>query len=66
LKTWKPYERWAVYLFFGLIAVIAFQVFLKHTAVIARGILKFAQTSSRAVLHVGGMYFSDCKMKQKK
>jgi hypothetical protein len=46
-------------------AVIALQVFIKHTAVIARRILKYAQMSSRAVLHVEEMYFSDCKMKQK-
>jgi hypothetical protein len=44
-------------------AVIAFQVFIKHTAVIARR--KYAQMSSRAVLHVEGMFFSDCKMRQK-
>jgi hypothetical protein len=40
-------------------AVIAFQVIIKHTAVIA-------QMSSRAVLHVEGMYFSDCKNETKK
>jgi hypothetical protein len=33
-------------LFFGLMAVIAFQVFIKHKAVIARRILKYAQMSS--------------------
>jgi hypothetical protein len=33
-------------------AVTAFQVFIKHTAVIARRKLKDAQMSSRAVLHV--------------
>jgi hypothetical protein len=42
-------------------AVIAFQVFIKHMAVIARRILKYAQMSSRAVLHLGGMHFSDYK-----
>jgi hypothetical protein len=47
-------------------AVIAFQVFIKHTAVIARRILKYAQMSSRAVLHVEAMYFSDCKNETKK
>jgi hypothetical protein len=46
-------------------AVIAFQVFIKHTAVLARRILKYAQKSSRAVLHVEGMYFSDCKTETK-
>jgi hypothetical protein len=46
-------------------AVIAFQVFIKHMAVIARRILKYAQMSSRAVLHVEGMYFSDCKNETK-
>jgi hypothetical protein len=73
LGNWKlgiverlPYERWFVYLFFGLMAVIAFQVFIKHTAVIARRILKYAQMLSKAVLHVEGMYFSDCKNETKK
>jgi hypothetical protein len=42
-------------------AVIAFQVFIKHTIFVARRILKYAQMSSRTVLHVEGMYFSDCK-----
>jgi hypothetical protein len=42
-------------------AVIVFQFFVKHTAVIARWILEYAQISSRAVLHVEGMYFFDCK-----
>jgi hypothetical protein len=38
-KTWKlAQERWVVYLFFELIAVIAFHFFIKHTAVIARRI----------------------------
>jgi hypothetical protein len=46
-------------------AVIAFQVFIKHTAVIARRILKFAQMSSRTVLHVAGVYISDCKNETK-
>jgi hypothetical protein len=46
-------------------AVIAFQVFIKHTAVIARRILKYAQMSSRTVLHEEGMYFSDCKNETK-
>jgi hypothetical protein len=46
-------------------AVISFQVFTKHTAVIARRILKYAQMSSRAVLHVRRMYFSDCKNETK-
>jgi hypothetical protein len=32
-------ERWVVYLFYELMAVIAFQFFIKHTAVIARRIL---------------------------
>jgi hypothetical protein len=32
-------ERWVVDIFYGLMAVIAFQVFIKHTAVIARRIL---------------------------
>jgi hypothetical protein len=31
-------ERWVVYLFYGLVAVIAFQVFIEHSAVIARRI----------------------------
>jgi hypothetical protein len=61
-----PYERWVVYLFFGLMAVIPFQGFIKHTTVIARKILKYAQLSSQAVLHVGGMYFTDCKNETKK
>jgi hypothetical protein len=52
-----PYERWVIYLFSGLIAVIVFQVFIKHTAVIARKILKYAQMKSRAVLHVDEMYY---------
>jgi hypothetical protein len=39
-------------------AVIAFQVFIKHTAVIDRRILKYAHMSSKAV---EGMSFSDCK-----
>jgi hypothetical protein len=47
-------------------AVIAFQIFIRHTAVIARRILKYAQMSSRTVLHVEGMYFSDCKNETKK
>jgi hypothetical protein len=47
-------------------AAIAFQVFIKHTAVIARWILKYSQMSSRTVLHVEGMYFSDCKQPEKK
>jgi hypothetical protein len=42
-------------------AVIGFHVFIKHTAVIARRILKYAQMSSKAVLHVEGLYFSNCK-----
>jgi hypothetical protein len=42
-------------------SVIVFQVFIKHTAVIARRILRYAQMSSRAVLHVEEMYFLDCK-----
>jgi hypothetical protein len=42
-------------------AVISFQFFIKHTAVIARRIVIYAQMSSRAVLHVEGMYFSDSK-----
>jgi hypothetical protein len=46
-------------------AVIAFQVFIKHTAVIARRKLKYAQMSLRAVLHVEEMYFSDCKNETK-
>jgi hypothetical protein len=46
-------------------AVIVFHVFRKHTAVIARRILKYAQMSSRAVLHVEGMYFSGCKNETK-
>jgi hypothetical protein len=44
-------------------SVIAFQVFMKHTAVIARRILKYAQMSF--ALHVEGMYFSDCKNETK-
>jgi hypothetical protein len=47
-------------------AVIAFQVFIKHTEVIARRKLKYAQMSSRAVLHEEEMYFSDCKNETKK
>jgi hypothetical protein len=47
-------------------AVIAFQVFTKHTAVVARRLLKYAQMPSRAVLHVEGMYCSDCKNETKK
>jgi hypothetical protein len=43
-------------------AAIAFQVFILHKAVIARLILKYAQMSSRAVLHVEGILF----FKQKK
>jgi hypothetical protein len=35
-------------------------------AVIALGILKYAQMSSRAVLHVEGMYFLDRKNETKK
>jgi hypothetical protein len=69
LKTWncsKAFERWVVYLFFGLMAFIASQVFIKYTAVIARRILKYAQKSSRAVLHVEGKYFLDCKNETKK
>jgi hypothetical protein len=46
-------------------AVIAFQVFIEQTAVIARSILKYTQMSSRAVLYVEGMYFSDCKHETK-
>jgi hypothetical protein len=46
-------------------AAISFQVFKKHRAVIARRILKRAQMSSRAVSHVEGMYFSDCKNETK-
>jgi hypothetical protein len=42
-------------------AVIAFQVFIKHTAVIARRILRYAPMSSRAVFHMEGMYFSGYK-----
>jgi hypothetical protein len=68
-QVWKverlPNERWVVYLFFGLMAVFAFQVFIKHTAVIARRILTYVKLSSRAVLHVEGMYFSDCKNERK-
>jgi hypothetical protein len=61
-KTWKlAQERWVVYLFYEQMAAIAFQFFIKHTTVIARRILQYAQMSSRAVLHVEGMYFSDCK-----
>jgi hypothetical protein len=60
-----PHERWVVYLFFGLMADIAFQVFMKHTTVFSRKILKYAQISSRTVLHVEGMYFSDCKNETK-
>jgi hypothetical protein len=43
-----------------------FQVFIKQTADIARRIFKYAQMSSRAVLHVEGMYFSDRKNETKK
>jgi hypothetical protein len=46
-------------------AAIAFQVFIKHTAVIARRILKYSQMLSRAVLRVEGMYSSDCKNETK-
>jgi hypothetical protein len=46
-------------------ADIAFQFFIKHTAVIACRILKYAKMSSRAVLHVEGMYCSDCKNEKK-
>jgi hypothetical protein len=46
----QTYERWVIYLFFGLMSVIAFQV-------IARRILKYARMSSRAVLHVEGILF---------
>jgi hypothetical protein len=61
-----PYERRVINLFFGLMAVIAFRVSIKHTAVIAGRILKYAQMSLRAVLHVEGMHFSDCKNETKK
>jgi hypothetical protein len=47
-------------------AVIAFEVFVKHTTVIARRILRCAQMSSRAVLRVEEMYCSDCKNETKK
>jgi hypothetical protein len=47
-----PYERWVVYLFFGLMAVIAFQVIRQLLLV-----LKYAQMSSRAVLHVEEIVF---------
>jgi hypothetical protein len=47
-------------------AVIAFQVFIKHSAVIARRVLKYAQMSSRAGLHVEGIYFSVCQNEKKK
>jgi hypothetical protein len=46
-------------------AVIAFQVFINHMAVVARMILRYVQMSSRPVLHVEGMYFSDCKNETK-
>jgi hypothetical protein len=44
-------------------AIIALHIFIKHMAVIviACRILKYAHMSSRVVLHVEGMYFSDCK-----
>jgi hypothetical protein len=48
-----------------LMAIIAFHIFIKHTAVITRRILKYFQMSPRAVLHVEGMYFSDCKNETK-
>jgi hypothetical protein len=66
-KTWKPYDRWVVTCLhiLRLKAAIAFQVFIKHTAVISRRILKYSQMSSRAVLHVEGMYFSDFKNETK-
>jgi hypothetical protein len=51
-----PYERWVVYLCFGLMAVIVFQVFILYTTVFTRMILKYAQKSSRAVLHVEGVW----------
>jgi hypothetical protein len=38
-KTWNPHERWVVYLLFGLMAVIAFQVFIKHTTDLLVGYL---------------------------
>jgi hypothetical protein len=34
-------------------------------AVFARRILKYSQMSSKAVLHVEGIYFSDCKNETK-
>jgi hypothetical protein len=42
-----------------------FQVFINHTVVIARRILKYAQMSLRTVLHVEGMYFAECKNETK-
>jgi hypothetical protein len=38
-------------------AAIAFQVFTLHLAVFAGRILKYAQMSPRAVLHVEGIVF---------
>jgi hypothetical protein len=68
-KTWNcskaGHERWVVYLFFGLMAVNDFQVFIKLTEIIARRILNYAQMSSRAVLRVEGMSFSDSKNETK-
>jgi hypothetical protein len=48
------------------IAVIAFHVFIKHMAVIARRILLYAQMSLRVVLNVEGRYFSDRKNETKR
>jgi hypothetical protein len=59
-----PYERWVVYLFFRLVAVISFQVFILHKLVFARRILKYAQMSSRAVCG-RDCTFQTVKMKHK-
>jgi hypothetical protein len=45
-------KRWVVYLFFGLMTVIAFQGFINNTTVISRCTLNHAQMSSRTVLRV--------------
>jgi hypothetical protein len=49
-----PYERWVVYLFFGLMAVIAFQVIRQLFFV---GYLNMPKCYQEQFLHVEGIIF---------
>jgi hypothetical protein len=59
-----PYERGVVKSFFRADGCHCISSFYNAYAVIARRIFKYTKMYSRAVLHMEGMYFSDCEMEQ--